>query len=217
MVIIFYDANEEQLHICTETEKTRIISINDPDVMSYIPNDDILYVEKGHFITKHQFHNWLKGDNDIIPQSEDQEVSRFQGFLDDGPQKTSAPQPTLPGSTSRFIHPRHNGTLIIHDMKSDKYPDGVMLSGKWDFVNINEIGGIEALEQSSNFKWLEKKGRIEIVDAEYVKQNIHKKTKKVSPAEAALDAILVPHWKSAKDASSDGGLSSSDIPEIFVE
>lgn len=221
MVIIFYDANADNIYICTETDKTKVININDPNIMDYIPNDDILYVENAHFLTKKQFSDWLSGDMHIASDTSN-EVSRFQGFLHEGPkyQEMPAQDEFTPQSKKYYIHPKHNGTLIIQDIVSNKFPNGIQLHGKWHFVAIDDIGQ-DALDESQVFQYLLAKGKIEVVPYEYVKQNMHKQKQKVSPSEAALNAILVPADMKAYAAASNGGIHGnqgpSDIPEIFVE
>jgi len=83
MIIIFYDANNEQVYICTEHEKMKIIHMEDPRLLDYIPNDDILYVEDAHFITKGQFTEWLQGDLELVRDIPENEVNRFTGLLED--------------------------------------------------------------------------------------------------------------------------------------
>lgn len=222
MVIIFYDANEEKYYICSESDKTKVVSANDPNLMDYVPNDDIFWVEDAHCITKKQFGDWMRGDLTFTDDN-DTEVSKFKGFLDDGPgKKRSVPsfmKSDEPQLTSKYyIHPVHNGTIMLQDIKTEKYPAGVQLNGKWHFVAIDDIGE-EVLEESMHFKTLLGKGKIEVVDADYVKKNIHKQKQKTSPSEAALNAILVPADIKAHAAASSGGVSSSgdEIPEILVE
>ncbi len=221
MIIIFYDANDEKLYICTETEKTKVVSVNDPDLMSYIPNDDILYVEDAHFITKQQFGDWLSGNIELESQK-DTEMSRFKDFLHNSPGKENKPNKSgdfvqSPGQKKYYIHPCHNGTLLLQDIHTTKYPDGIQLNGKWHFVAVDDIGE-DILEESNHFKVLLGQGKIEVVDSEFVKKNIHKQKQKSSPSEAALNAILVPSDIKAEIAASDGGIhGSGEIPEFLVE
>ncbi len=229
MTIVFYDANKEQLYICTEFDKTRIISIDDPNLMSYIPNDDILYVENAHFITKEQLYEWLQGNFELGPDPNvDNEVSRFTGLL--GPrhqpgdthhqmQNMSQQQaPATPGVQKFYLHPTANGTVRIEDIQSSKWPDGIQLNGKWHFINVEDIGEEELLD-STHFQILLGKGKVEIVPESYVQANKHKQKKKVSPAQAALDAILVPTDIKAASAASGGwdGPGDDIAPEIMIE
>lgn len=225
MVIIFYDAGEDKIYICTETDKTKVVSLNDPNIMDYIPNDDVLYVENAHFITKQQFGDWLSGGLEINSAQGNEEVSRFQGFLDPGPKMQKVPftqheESHVSSAPKKFyIHPKHNGTIIIGDISTAKYPKGIAMNGKWHFIAVDDIGE-DVLEESQNFKWALAKGKIEVVDSEYVKQNMHKQKNKVSPSEAALNAILVPANMKAEAAAGQGGVHGTaglDIPEIFVE
>ena len=65
MVIIFYDSEKNVIYLCTEREKMRILPVDEPNLLSHIPNDDILYVQNAHFITKNQFHQWMEGEGEI--------------------------------------------------------------------------------------------------------------------------------------------------------
>lgn len=184
MIIVFFDIKKKKLHICSENEKTRVIGIDEPDIIDYIPNDDILYVENAHFLTRQQFAQWIN-----------------KGV-------SSSPKKQKPTKQRYFIHPRHNGAIRLQDIHTEKYPEGVQMIGKWDFIPVDEIGE-DVLDDSANFRWALAKGKIEIVDSNYVKENIHKKYKQVSPAEAALDSILVPADIKADAAATAG--------EFFVE
>jgi len=218
MVIIFYDANNENLYICTETDKTKVVDINDPNLMDFVPNDDILYVEDAHFITKQQFSNWLSSDTEFEAQQETK-INRFKNFLHNSPgkQNKSSEVTQLSDQNGCYIHPCHNGTLLLQDIHTQKYPNGIQLNGKWHFLAISDIGE-DVLEESNHFKVLLGKGKIEVVDAEFVKKNIHKRKHKFSPSEAALNAILVPADIKAEVAASNGGThGSGDIPEFLVE
>lgn len=212
MVIIFYDASDDKLYICTETDKTKVISLNDPNIMDYIPNDDILYVENAHFLTKQQFGDWLSGDMEINSEQDNQESSALQDSY------TQHKHADVQSKKKFYIHPVHNGTIQILDIITPKFPNGISLHGKWHFVAIDDVGE-DVLEESQHFKTLLAKGKIEVVDTEYVKQHIHKQKRKVSPSEAALNAILVPADIKAEVAASQGGIRGTDmdIPEIFVE
>lgn len=221
MVIIFYDSEKEQLYICTEREKMKTISINDPDIMTHVPNDDILYVQNAHFITKKQFGDWLEGDGEIL----NNEPHRFTGFMEE----PSSYSPTVEKMTiaatqyenSKFIHPAHHGAILIGDIKTPKYPHGVELVGKYDFANVEDLGGFDALDESHNFKWLLAKGKIEVVGYDYVKKYQGKK-KQVSAADAELERILVPGGAHAEAVAAAGGIgnestmSSSDPIELYI-
>ncbi len=224
MVIIFYDSESEKIYICTERDKMKTVAIGDPDILSHIPNDDILYVENAHYITKKQFGDWLQGDVDF--SSAETDLHRHYGFLDEGPPNTTSEELKQAASkyaNSMFVHPAHNGTILIEDIKTDRYPNGIQLNGKWDFLPVDAVGGFEILEESNHYNILLAKGKIEVVDFNYVKKNINKK-KQVSRADAALDAILIKDDKrgAAEAVATSGGInpnsgSGSDPIEIFVE
>lgn len=196
MIIVFYDANSNKLHICSPTDKTRIISKNDPDLMSYIPNDDILYVTNGHYFTKQQFFNWLTGKMSIKSEPGDEIMSsgpsRHMGLLQDGHIHSGQKQSQAP-SNKKYLHCKNPGSVLIEDIQTDKFPEGcIALHGKWQFIDVDTIGGIETLESSPFYRVLLKRGKIEIVDETYVQQHKHKANVKVSPSEQALNKILVP-------------------------
>lgn len=222
MVIIFYDADKEQIYICTEREKMKSISISDPDLLTYIPNDDILYVQNAHFITKKQFGEWLDGEGETFD-----EPHRFTGFLEEStPYSPTAEKMHEAASKyehSKFLHPAHHGAIFIPDIKTPKYPNGVELVGKYDFVAVEELGGFDNLEESLHFRTLLAKGKIEVVGYEYVKKHYGKK-KMVSASDAALDRILIKNSThgSAESVAAEGGIDGGgaapgDPIEIFVE
>lgn len=214
MVIIFYDANKEQVYICTESDKTRIISVNDPNLMNFIPNDDILYVSNAHFITKAQFKQWLDGDFEFEPQNNEQDVSRITGMFAEHGDIHAKP---AVNNNKRYIHPTHNGSIRIEDIQTPQFPDGIQLNGKWHFIAVDAIGE-DLLTESNHFKVLLAKGKIELVPESYVVANKHKLQKKKSPYQAALDAILVPtHIKAEAAASGDWDSDHSIATEIMIE
>ena len=225
MVIIFYDSDKEQVYICTERDKMKIVKLGDEDLMSHIPNDDILYVQNAHCITKSQFKDWLSGD--MVLQGESQDTHRFTGFMEDGvraehqtPISDQMKQTMSKYANSKWIHPAHQGCIIIEDIKTTQYPDGVRLDGKWDFLPVDSVGGFDALEESHQYRYLLGKGKIEVVDYEYVKKNQGKK-KIVSASDAALDAILIKQG-SAESVAAAGGIAAAATDydgaiEILVE
>ena len=223
MTIVFYDSEKEQIYICTEREKMKNISINDPDILTHIPNDDILYVQDAHFITKKQFGEWLNGEGEAFD-----EPHRFTGFMEESTQYSPAVEKMQEVASnyshSYFIHPTHNGAILIADLKTPKYPNGVELVGKYDFVPVEDVGGFDGLEESLHYKILLKQGKIEVVGYDYVKKNYGKK-KMVSASDAALDKILIKNdaHGSAEAVAAAGGIggdnsiSPNDPIEIFVQ
>lgn len=218
MVIVFYDANAEKLYICTENEKTRIVEVDDPNIMDYIPNDDILYVQNAHFVTKSQFSDWLAGDMDFAEPDGEREVSRLTGLFDSEYRKGPYTQlDAAPKAGRLYIHPTANDSVRIEDIP--EFPEGIQLNGKYHFIPVDKIGE-DNLAASRHFQLLRAKGKLEIVDEVYVQANKHKTARKMSPAQAALDSILVPADIKAEAAA--GGAwhakPSSDEPiEILVD
>ena len=216
MVIIFYDSEKNVVCICTEREKMKILPADEPNILSYIPNDDILYVQKAHFITKRQFSQWLDGEGQT-----DEEPHRFSGFLDEDsptytPEVASFVEEHSKHADGKWLHPAHHGTIIMPDIKTEKFPHGLELNGKYDFVPIEALGGFETLEESSQFKWLLAKGKIEVVDYEYVKKN-YGKNKIKSASDAALDKITIKTGNAEEVAAAGGIQSYTDAIEVFVE
>lgn len=209
MVIIFYEANENKIYISSTNRKMVALDADDPNLMDHVPNDSILYVQTGDYITKSQFNDWLNGnmpdlDDDPEPEVEDTSDAPFQ-------------QTNKSGKKRYFVHPVHNGTIILSDIKTKDFPDGLMMNGKYDFIPIDSIG-MDVLEESKHFKIALSKGKIKISPESYVKQNIHKKTTKISPSEAALDKILIPAYMKAEEAADKGGIHQDDIAEtIYVD
>lgn len=225
MVIIFYDSDSERVYICTERDKMKVLSIDEPDLLSQIPNDDILYVQNAHFVTKKQFGDWLEGDSTIF---EEEEPHRFTGFLNEptnySPTVEKMQEAANKYQHSKFIHPSHNGAIHIADIKTPKYPNGIELVGKYDFLPVDDVGGFGTLEESIHFRTLLAKGKIEVVGYDYVKKHYGKK-KAVSASDAALDKILIKSDTrgTAESVAAAGGIgsvsesSASDPIEIFVE
>ena len=206
MIIVFYNANENKIYVSSTSEKTKVFDVNVPTWFNQVPNDDILYVTNGHFFTKQQFGEWIQSNDSCSDETDPlgQSTNRFAGFLGGG---GSASPATKTGR--KYIHATSNGTIILQDIVNQKYPEGVKLSGKWDFIAVDEIGE-EELEDSANFKWAINKKKIEVVDEEYFQQNAHRKKTKVSPTEAALDKILIKDSTpgAALKVQADGGMST---------
>lgn len=227
MVIIFYDAEKEQIYLCTERDKMKVLSIDDPGLKDHIPNDDILYVQKAHFITKKQFGEWLEGTGPSL----DDELHRFTGFMDDDVTPYSETAEAMHDAAtkyehSKFIHPTHNGAIYIADFKTPKFPNGIELIGKYDFLCVDDVGGFESLEESLHYRTLLAKGKIEVVDYKYVKQHYGKK-KSTSLADAELDKILIKGdargtaeavaLAGGIDAAAGESAAGDVIPTILVE
>lgn len=217
MVIIYLDNTKNELHICSPNEKTRIVAINDPNLADFIPNDDIVYVDSAHYITKAQFIAWLTSKptneqeqhNDINTEWDPFKVASNTKSNVSGPSQTKNPH-------RKYFHCTNPGTVIIDDIKTKKYPEGLILSGKWQFVAIDEVGQ-DDLDESMKYKFLLAKNKIEIVDQKYVDANKHRQSK-ISPKEKALDAILVPIGQKAHAVADAGGLDfNSSVMEIEVE
>ena len=238
MTIIFYNPQDKQLYVCSTESKMQVLDPNDPQLMTYIPDDDILYVQNGHMITRGQFSDWMEGKMDLVtpnyrPPQDHGFDSGFR-FEQEQPQNqrfaaTKEEYQQQVNRNSLFIHPCHPGTIIIQDIISQKYPHGVEINGKWNFVALDDIGGEEALEESHVFKYLHAKGKVEIVNADFVQKNKHRHRAK-SPGDAALDAILIPGDRpgTAERVWSEGGMITSSSlggdssvgngpVEIFVE
>lgn len=227
MVIIFYGENDK-IYICEEGEVMKVVDKDDPNLLDHIPSRDIYYVQDAHRVTKHQFSEWLQGGFDM---EEDYPVvnktSRFTGFMDEPAPRTSPTadqsNPQKPRSKGKrlFIHPTANGFIRLEDVRTKEFPNGVELHGKWHFIPVDTIGE-DNLFESNNFKIALNKGKIEVVDEQYVEQNKHKAARKVSPAQASLDAILIPADMKAEAAAANGGIGKtkskgSDVIELYID
>jgi len=203
MVIVFYDPKEKKLHIATKDEPLKTFDVGDDSILEHVPRDDIAYVQKAHLLTKDQLGQWLQGgmkleDADPSLQSAPAMPAMMPGY--------AAMQPGMqPQGTKRYLHPKHAGSAFIPDIITDQYPNGVFMRNKFDFVDLNAIGGEAALQQSRHAQILLKKGSVEIVGDDYIRAHKHKMRRK-SPYEAELDRILVPEDMSAKEAASRGGI-----------
>lgn len=91
-----------------------------------------------------------------------------------------------------YIHPVNDGTVLVTDIITKKYPHGLRLSGKDHFILIDEVGkGV--LNESPFYQILLKKGKLEVVDQAYV--NKHKSNRGdlgiiSSEERAALDSLF---------------------------
>ena len=124
MILIFYDAEEEIIRICSEDQKMKSIPADDPELLSYVPNEDILYVSKAQYITKTQLEGWLSGAS--IPEIEEPISSKNFTIESD-----------LDSSNGQWIHPAHNGYICIEDIQTSRFPTGLEMHGKYDFINVN--------------------------------------------------------------------------------
>lgn len=197
MVIIFNDSNLNRLFICTENDKTKIINPNDPNLLNYVPNDDILYVTDGHLINKAQLTKWITG----LSSKKSVSDNLVQNTIENDYQQET---------NDKYIHPKMNGTIIISDLKTDKFPGGIKMEGKWDFINLKDIGGEEDFDESRIAKLLIKQGKIEKVDQSYYDSNKHKNKKHKSQHMQQLESILIPADMRAKEAVDRGLLYNND-------
>ncbi len=209
MTIIFYKQDSNKIYLCTETEPMKKIDSNDKHIMDYIPNDDILYIENAHMVSKKQFGEWLKGDMKLeTPQSGKMLSERPVVINDSGITHTE---------NSKFIHTRHNGTVLIEDIQTERFPEGIILQGKWDFKSVDEIGA-DTLEESRFYKILLKNRKIEVVDLKYVKENAHKRYRHQSQLDREYDRILIKNDRpgSADAVAARGGLSGEGAVPIEI-
>lgn len=229
MTIIFYNTEENCLHICSDKEKMIKVNIKTENIQDFIPNDDILYVENAHYINKKQFCSWLKGDYEL--NSSDEIANRFLGSMDDSNNFTvrvqdkkhnqiSDPEPQI--SNKKYIHPSMNGSVIISDISTDKYPNGVVFESKWDFKDVDEFGGEEELMKSNIYRHLIKNKKLEIVAQEYLVKNKNKiannSASKNSIVEKNLNKILLaPHVKAKDAASGDHDYSQNSAIEFVID
>ncbi len=219
MVIIFYDATDDKVYICSEIDKTKVLNINDPNLLDYVPNDDILYVQSGHYITKKQFGDWLTGQMDLGGDLvyDYPSTSRFSPERVGENRQAASPVPMNRGPERFYIHPTANGTILVEDIRTNKYPHGLRLDGKYHFIPIDDVGE-DILDESPFFRTLLAKGKLEVVGQAYVNQHKHKAHRRVSPTEAALDRILVPADMRAEVAAEMGGVNDHNVAiPIYID
>lgn len=199
MTIVFLHVDQGKIYICTETDKIKIVDINDPMIAAHLPDDDILYVQKGQFITKTQFINWM---SDSPVESDSHEQSAMKNKF--------------------YIHPTKNGVIHINDISTNRYPNGIKLEGKYHFIAVDDIGQ-DAMDESSEFQVLFAQGKIERVNGQHVRAHAHKRNKQESASERSLNAILVPSHIKARTAAESlrsgengSGRNNDDPIEIII-
>lgn len=228
MTIIFLNPFDNKIYIGPENEVIKSFQRDDPELINYIPNDDILYVKDGCVLNKTQFVDYLEGRFTISINQNTDYPEQFDSGFRFSPKPTSTPESPnqkIANTHRLYIHPKHNGTILITDIQTKKFPEGIEMIGKYHFMDMDDIGQ-DVLEESMQFKGLLAKGKIEIVNHDFYMQNKHKARKR-SPGDAALDAIIIQDQRrgAARRVSESGGLSNfnegtshtNDPIEIYVE
>lgn len=230
MTIIFLSPFNNKIYVCPEGQTVKTFDRDDPALLDYVPNDSILYVKDGGVLNKAQFSDYLDGSfqipNETPRQATDEFDSGFRFSPKSSQQLRMSPNEQFANAHRNYIHPKHNGTILITDISTKRFPDGVELNGKYDFLPIDEIGEA-VLEESYQYKGLLAKGKIEIVNHEFYMRNRHKNKKK-SPTDMALDAILVKDQRrgAARAVANSGGVDyyeetgtgyNNDVIEIYVD
>jgi len=154
-----------------------------------VPDGDVFFVQSAKIVSKKQLLQWL-----INPRKQVK-------------------------NKKLFVHPRGNGSIVLEDIKTEKYPNGLIMHGKYDFISVDDIG-METLNRSAHYRIATKNKRIELVDEAYVKANLQK-GKSVSPKEMALDRILIQDdYEGAARAHAEniksGAIGGDDIPVLDV-
>lgn len=188
MTFIFYDVNKQIFHIFNPNSVVVQVSANDPDLFSYIYDNDIYYIEKVHIFTKSQFLGNMG-----------QQITSTNAVLDN----------TEHLAQKLYIHATKNGTLQLADIRTNEFPNGIIINGKYDFIPVEKCGGLDHLQKSAFFRGFLKQKKIEIVSGEFVAKNAAKrKTMIKSNADAALDAIIIKDGSpgSAERVASSGGI-----------
>lgn len=200
MVIIFYDSQSDHLYICTEQKPIQIINVSNieiKDIIEQIPDDDILYVSNGHLINKLQFQDWLEGNAALLDEQCDT-------ISDKESKEVYGTQPLY------WVRSKHAGVIQLLDIP--EYPEGLIFRDKWEFVPV-DAKLHELLSNSRHFKYFINKGKIEKVDANYVKQNQHRRRKNKSATDTVLDRMIIKDSRpgSANKVSKSGGMAGVDI------
>lgn len=196
MVIVFYIARENKICVCTQDKPMKLFAVDDPNLLSFIPNDDIYYVQNCSILTKKQLQKWLNGELNLETTESEKEIEEI-GISD-----------------KKYIHPVNNFVIIIDSIRTPKYPNGLKLKDKYDFVALEDLG--DNIEDNALFKSLLRTRKIEIVDSDYVRKNMHKANRKLSPADAALNKILVPVGINAEDVAERGGMGGRDDDDFVI-
>lgn len=200
MTLIFKD--KTNIWICQQDKPVKVTTVDDPNLITYIPNDDLIYVQSASLITKKQFASWLKGEF----QLDNTETTREEEEIEEDNSQ----------SERKYLHPRNNGYITVGDIKIGKGDNAkpLVFTGKYDFIALDELGD-DIVEHSAILRGLIKKGRLEIVDEEYVRKN-RGKGNTTSKAEAGLQRILLPVGVHAEDAADGSYLSGDDDVAIPV-
>ena len=142
MTLIFKDNNK--IWICQTDKPVKVTTVDDPNLITYIPNDDLLYVQSASLITKKQFASWLKGE--------------FQLDVTETTREEEEIEETSTDSDQRYLHPKNNGYIVIDDIRTHKFPNGLIFTNKYDFIAVADIGE-EVVEHSVILRNQIKKGR----------------------------------------------------------
>lgn len=209
MVLIYYDNSKEKIYICTEESEMKCVDAKDPDILNYIPNDDITYVQSAHIVNKQQFSDWLNGSlvlENISINEQEYETKSVSASVS-------------PHIGKLFIHPTRDGGITIPSIQTKRFPDGLIMMTRWDFIPLDEIGGEEALTDNIFLKTLLKNKKIEKVNYDFILANKDKISKSLntSLSDEALDKIIVKDYKSgsARKVARSGGLAYDDEDDDY--
>lgn len=192
MNIVFLDKKNKCAHIAYKSKNIKTVPLT--DISSFLPqnDDDIFYVKSGYLVTKEQLSQIFNGQLDldaIVPKTTKKT-------------ETKQPQPSN-FAKKKYIHPKHNGTITIPDIdfSSPRFPNGLIeLSGKWDFFDVDEVGGMSVMEESRHFQILLKNNKIVVADYDFYIKNKDKHGKiKKSVADQRVEADLLPSNVKARD------------------
>lgn len=227
MVILFFDPVNDKLWIATETQPMKQVELGDSNLLSLIPDDDICYVHDAAVLSKKQFADMLDGNFSIVPRTpprptptaETSPVQTTNYSSQMVPQRdqynTTYGQPITPqiraaSANARpydpnrlYLHPAHNGSVTIPTISSPMYPDGLTIKGKWTFIPVDDIGGVDVLNSNSLLRSLIQKGKIKVQKEDYVRKNQHRANPYVSPSERERQKILIdePAQRAVKNNS----------------
>ena len=148
--ILFYDSVANVIRFCDPERGLFTFKLNSQKLLD-LSDTYMAYIESAHLLSQKQFLLWLNSGWE--PQSKIKELTN------------------KPKVKQKYIHPVNNGTILIEDIKTGDEP--LKLSGQYHFIPIDSIGE-DRLKASVNYQILLKKGKIEIVDEEYVEANKHK-------------------------------------------
>jgi len=160
MPLLLYDDNSNTFYICSIDNGIWSFNYNKKNTTK-LPKQ-MGYIEEAHLMNKQQFITWL---NEQWQTKENISNSEIYSL----PKQEFIPSQE---KEEEYLHACYDGTVLIEDIR-DKDNNLLQLQGKYHFVPVSSIGK-DRLSASIHYQILRKKGKVEIVNEEYVQKNKHK-------------------------------------------